>query len=122
VREVLGHVDIELDRALDPDWLEAGLTPWLRSGDLLYVRRGVVHALLAGTQGSLYLTLGVRHMLWHDVLVEALRRLAGTDGACGSRDFGNTDLGADVPHAGASIYHSPVRSTPPKSSAKADPV
>lgn len=64
---------------VDPDWLEAGQTLWLTSGDLLYVPRGVIHTPLAGNQGSLHLTLGVRHMLWHDVLAEALRRLAETD-------------------------------------------
>jgi ribosomal protein L16 Arg81 hydroxylase len=51
----------------------------LRTGDLLYLPRGIVHEAHATDAPSLHLSLGVQSLLWVDAVVHAIRRIAHDD-------------------------------------------
>jgi len=52
----------------------------LRAGDTLYIPRGLVHEAISTDETSLHVTVGVLSWTWFDFLLEAVERLASSDG------------------------------------------
>lgn len=70
-----GHGDDPLEPPAGPPRAEFEL----RSGDTLYIPRGLVHEAVSGEAASLHVTLGVLSRTWFDFMLEAVAAQAATD-------------------------------------------
>ncbi len=74
--EYAGHIGAGYNTMVPEDGARLRRKIRLRSGDLLYMPRGLPHKAIASDEPSLHLTVGIHSLYWADVLKAAVDLLA----------------------------------------------